>query len=121
MGVCFYNLAKYNKIMDNVEKFLGRNIKKYRKARNFTQAELADALGIDFKYLSRLETGIASPSIKIIEKMAGVLKINIAQLFEFSEYKDETMLRNELFSKIESYSLDKLGLLSNFLKIIDAN
>ncbi len=106
--------------MGNVEKFLGQNIKKYRKARGFTQTELAEALEIDFKYLSRLETGIATPSLKILDKMAEVMKINISQLFDYSEYKDEKVLRQELFSKIETYSLEKLGLVSDFIRIIDA-
>lgn len=120
MGVCFLEKAKYNTIMENVEKFLGQNIKKYRKARGFTQAELAEALEIDFKYLSRLETGIATPSIRILDKMSDVLKVEVAQLFDFSEQKDEKTLRKELLNKIETYSLEKLNLLSDFLKVIDA-
>ena len=52
--------------------------------------------------------------------MSDVLKVEVAQLFDFSEQKDEKTLRKELLNKIETYSLEKLNLLSDFLKVVDA-
>lgn len=42
---------------DKICKILGTNIKKYRKLRNMTQENLAEAVGIEIKTLSLIETG----------------------------------------------------------------
>lgn len=107
--------------MQNSLKYLGCNIKKYRKARNLTQAELAEKSDIDFKYLSRLETGLALPSLKTLESIAQVLKISIEQLFETVERVDINDLKHEIYEKIEIYSLEQLSLLRDLLNVIDSH
>lgn len=82
---------------------------------------LADALGIDFKYLSRLETGIASPSIKTLIKLSEVLNISMSQLFDFSENKTPENLKKDLYNKINTFSFEKLLMVNDLLNIIDRN
>lgn len=100
-------------------KLLGKNIKNLRKMRNLTQLQLAEAIDIDFKYLSRIETGIASPSLKTLEKLSHVLNVDVTQLFDFSEYKTDDDLKKELIDKINSYKNNQLKLLLNAAKLID--
>ena len=63
---------------------LGRQIKKLRKKAKLTQEKLAIAVGIDYKYLQKIE-GKNPPAIRIdtIEKIAKALKITPSKLLDF--------------------------------------
>lgn len=52
----------------------GSHLRDLRKARRLTQQQLADAVGIDFTYISKVENGrVDPPSEATIRKIADVL------------------------------------------------
>lgn len=106
--------------MGNISRSLGLKIKELRRARKLTQSELAEKIDVDSKYLSRIETGLSSPSLNTLEKIAVVLQIDIAQLFNFVEYKQRDEIIALLHEKINLYSLNNLKILSEFTKILDS-
>lgn len=59
---------------------LGRSVKTTRIARGLTQRELAELVGIAEKYLSRLELGMATPSVLIALRLAAALELEVEQL-----------------------------------------
>jgi transcriptional regulator with XRE-family HTH domain len=59
-----------------------RNLRKARNAASLSQEALADAAGIDRTYVSALERGVYAASIDMIEKLAGVLGVEPANLLE---------------------------------------
>jgi putative transcriptional regulator len=59
---------------------LGRSVKTARIARGLTQRELSELVGIAEKYLSRLELGMATPSVLIALRLAGALRLDVEQL-----------------------------------------
>ncbi len=61
----------------------GKNLRKIRKSKGFTQAELANDLDIEISQISRIERGIINTSIITIYKISCTLKINITELFNF--------------------------------------
>ena len=61
----------------------GKNLRKHRKLKDFTQAQLAIDLGFDISQISRIERGIINTSIGNINAIAKVLKIDIKDLFDF--------------------------------------
>ena len=63
---------------------LGRQIKKLREKAKLTQEKLAIAVGIDYKYLQKIE-GKNPPAIRIdtIERIAKALKITPSKLLNF--------------------------------------
>lgn len=58
------------------------NLKNLREARNITQAELADMIGVNQAYISKIEAGIANPSLEKILGIAKALRAQPAELFE---------------------------------------
>lgn len=60
---------------------LGRKIQKLRKALDITQEEFAYRVGISRTHAGHIEQGRKSPSIKVLEKMAKVLKVTVKELF----------------------------------------
>ena len=66
---------------DKICKLLGNNIKKYRKLRGYTQESLAEALGMEIKSLSLVETGRGFVSSNTLAKLSDVLGVAPAELF----------------------------------------
>ena len=61
-------------------KLLGAKVKKYRKSRDLTQIQLAVAIGISSSYMSAIEQGARYPSLKVLQKIAKIIKTDIKEL-----------------------------------------
>ena len=57
------------------------NLKAIRKRRGLTQAQLAEASGLDQGFLSKVENGDANPTLDKITDIAAALKVHPAELF----------------------------------------
>jgi transcriptional regulator with XRE-family HTH domain len=68
-----------------IETIIGKNIKRFRSFKSLTQSELSDKINISESYLSLLEQGKKSPSLKLLSKIADELKIDIAILMTNEE------------------------------------
>lgn len=66
--------------MDNTK--TGFLIKKLRKEKGMTQKELADFLHITDRAVSKWERGLCAPDISLLEPLAEILGISIAELIE---------------------------------------
>jgi len=64
---------------------VGRNIARARKAGGFSQAALAEEIGIDPRSLQRIESGLAAPSLSRLEQIAEELGVSVADLVEGRE------------------------------------
>lgn len=60
--------------MDNYKKKFGKHLQVLRKKRNYTQWKLAEIIGVDSKYLSRLESGYSSPSFEYASETCRSIK-----------------------------------------------
>jgi transcriptional regulator with XRE-family HTH domain len=58
----------------------GRAVKAAREARGLTQRELAEAASIADKYLSRIELGLATPSVYVASRLARALGLSVDAL-----------------------------------------
>ncbi|WP_423767196.1 helix-turn-helix domain-containing protein [Cloacibacillus porcorum] len=56
------------------------NIRLYRKKKELTQSQLANAIGVSLDTISRYETGKRDPKSKHLVKMASVLDCTVNQL-----------------------------------------
>ena len=59
---------------------LGANITSLRKQRHMTQAQLAEALNISHKTVSKWETGLGYPEISILPRLSGILGVTVDYL-----------------------------------------
>jgi transcriptional regulator with XRE-family HTH domain len=75
-----------------LQKRLGLNIATRRKALGWTQEYLAQHMGVDTETISRFERGVTAPSLKSIEKLAGLLTITIADLLSESTPPEPTQM-----------------------------
>ena len=99
--------------MENIIYEVGNNIKTIRKSKGLTQAQLAEKINVDSKYISRLETGSSTASLSTILKLANVLDVETKTLFTFENKKKNIILKriNKELLKINSKELDALYLI----------
>ena len=66
---------------ESIQQMFGQNVRKYRKARNLTQEQLSEKLGISQKHLSIIETGTQFASASLIARISSVLEVSPGDLF----------------------------------------
>lgn len=60
----------------------GKRVREIRKAKNLSQLELADKVGIDRSYMGFLERGERNPSLEVITKIARALNVTPDELLK---------------------------------------
>lgn len=59
----------------------GDKLKKIRRLKGYTQKSLAEALGMDRTYINSIENGHKTPSLALLERIAGELGCSIKDFF----------------------------------------
>ena len=75
----------------NIRDVLAENMKEYRNARGFTQANLAEKVDTSTHYIGMIETQKKFPSPEMIERIAVALGIDTLDLFKPDKKKPETI------------------------------
>lgn len=100
---------------------IGNNIKKYRKSKGFTQAQLAEMIDISTIHMSHMETGSVSMSLECLIKICDSLDITPDDLL-LGEYKLNTMSTSKLLTSImENLTVDERKMIIDFAELLDKN
>jgi len=68
-------------VPNDIRARFGAKVRKLRKQRGWTQAEMADVLGLDRSYLAEIEEGKRNVCLMNLEVIAGGLGMTLAKLF----------------------------------------
>lgn len=82
-----------------MNEYLGNNIRTLRKAKNLTQEQFSEQLGVSFQSVSRWENSITYPDIEMIPKIARFFGVSTDYLFgipEEDKYARLAELKDEL-------------------------
>lgn len=74
------NVSKEGKIPVNIEKIFGEELQKFRKEKGLSQEQLGFESGYHRTYISQLERGIKSPSLKTIFRISKALQTQPSKL-----------------------------------------
>lgn len=102
------------------KKILGEKIKKIRKLKMLTQAELAEAVSLNVKQISRIEAGLNYPTYTSFAKLIDILKIDINDFCTSGScgYDNITL---QIIEIINSADDSKKALFLGILKYLDEN
>src|SRR5258708_6485476 len=66
---------------------LGQYLKELRRQRHLTQRQLAEQIGVDFSYLSKIENDRLehTPSLKTLQDLAKALEVDVLELMELAD------------------------------------
>ena len=68
--------------MSSIATRLGRRIKELRRAREYSQEELAERAGISVSYLSMIERAQRLPHIETVALLGSALGVSLSEIFE---------------------------------------
>lgn len=90
----------------NTKELLGLKVKEFRKQRKITQEKLAEIIGVDNGYISKLEVGQNFPSISTLERIADALGVELYELFQFTRRKDKNF-KDEIIAIYDNLNKEK--------------
>ena len=64
----------------DIRRQLGRNLKRIRKERGWSQEDLAFESGLHRTYISGIERGARNPTIVILARLAETLRVGVDEL-----------------------------------------
>lgn len=103
--------------LENYKINLGLYIKAHRERKEYTQQQLAEAIGVTPKSISYIERGENYPSPDNLFELAKVLDMSLDE-FIFSHKKfDKTICFEEINQRLEQLSLENQAIL---ISIIDS-
>jgi len=94
--------------MADNKKLLGQKVRQLRKQNEYSQERFAELVGIDPNSVSRIECGVYYPSLDTLEKIATVLKVEMRDLFLFSNKESAESLRSYLLQIASELEVEKL-------------
>ena len=87
---------------------LGHRIRKYRKAKGFTQEELSVKCNLHPTYIGQIERGEKNPSVESIYKICRALELRTSVLFEriddFVTGEEAAIVPSQIYGMVEKVS-----------------
>lgn len=101
------NKKNWSKLMD-IKKEIGSRIKAIRKAKGYTQEQLAELVGIEPPSLSYIETGKFAPSSETLQNLSEVLNVAIWEFYYFENISKEKMIETLSEAMAEDDNLTRI-------------
>lgn len=95
---------------------IGQRIRKFRKACNLSQEQLAEKAGISTTHMSHIETGNTKLSLPVFVEIAKVLSVQTDELLYDVSQISKTPIKGEISEVLNSCSKEDLCILSDILK-----
>ena len=104
------------------QKKTGNFLKELRKEKNFTQAQVADKLGVSGRTISRWETGAYMPDISLLVDIAEMYDVDVRDIID-GERKDKDMNSEvkEVAVKMADYSAMQTENLKKWIKTMSVS
>lgn len=101
---------------------ISQRVRVLRLQLGISQSELARRAGYSHEFISQVERGLKTPSIKALQKIAGGLGVPPSLLMEGHNPKEEEMLENirkEICALVEKLPGNKLKVVRELLLLLN--
>jgi transcriptional regulator with XRE-family HTH domain len=117
---CIYRLYwAIMKKQGDIQAVVGQRIRKLRRARGFTQQELGEYAGLNYKFLGEIERGIQNPTIQTLYKIANALGTELYEVVRVEEdSKDRQAIESSIVNIMHDLSDEELRQLLTVLKVL---
>ena len=100
-----------------MDKIIGQNLCKLRKANNFTQEQVAEYLGINRSTYSNYELGDREVPFELLERVADLLGCDLSVLMEEDEaLVDEMMVCSFRVDDLSANDLEQIAVFKRIVK-----
>lgn len=69
--------------MSDIRTRLGAGVRALRRARGWTQEQLAERASLSYKFLGEIERGQGNPSVETLGRLGVALEVDVVDLFGF--------------------------------------
>ncbi len=95
---------------------IGKRIRQKRREMKLTQEKLAEMVNINAQYLSRVERGVARPSLELLYAFAETLNCSVYVFLPAAVERSCNFLSEELTYRMENCSDTQRKFISDFLE-----
>ena len=100
---------------------IGQRIRKFRKAYNLSQEQLAEKVGISTTHMSHIETGNTKLSLSVFADIASALSVQTDELLYDIPQFNKTVIKQELTEIVDSCSQQDICILLDVLKTLKSS
>ncbi|WP_339834141.1 helix-turn-helix transcriptional regulator [Paenibacillus sp. FSL R7-0272] len=97
---------------------VGNRIRELRKAKGWTQEQLAESAGLHYSYIGGVERGDRNISLETLEKIMNGLQVPAEQLFKFKEDSSYRRALDEHMTLVSGQDADQIDSLTRINKEI---
>ena len=94
---------------------IGQQVRKYRKAHNLSQEQLAEKIGISVTHMSHIETGNTKLSLQVFVDIARALDVQTDDLL-IEPTTNRKSQYNDLISILDTCTPQQLKIISDIIK-----
>lgn len=95
---------------------IGQRIRKFRKAHQLSQEDLAEKIGISTTHMSHIETGNTKLSLPVLVAIAATLDVRTDDLLFDHTEAGRNAVTEELLSSLGDCSVQQIKVLSDIVK-----
>lgn len=108
--------------MEDLRQRLGRRLRALRQDRNLTQEELAERAEIHPTFLAKIEAGQRLPSLDVIRRLAGALRVPTASILSTIDEREgaspNERVMDELVALLRGCTGEELEFVKDFIMIL---
>lgn len=97
---------------------IGQRIRKFRKAYNLSQEQLAEKVGISTTHMSHIETGNTKLSLPVFVDIANVLSVRTDELLYDNPKVNKAVITDEIIELLNSCSANDMCIMVDIIKAI---
>lgn len=95
---------------------IGQRIRKFRKARDISQEELAEKIGISTTHMSHIETGNTKLSLPVFVSLAVALEVRTDELLYNESPKGRSILVDDISHVLDECSTPQMQVIKEVIK-----
>lgn len=100
---------------------LGKNIRRFREMKGYSQEKLAEFIGVSTIFISRIEQGKKAPGIDNFIKIANVLSASADELFGYQIETMHTLKESKLSMELEALPLNERRKIYSVIDVMISN
>lgn len=100
---------------------IGQRIRKIRKARNLSQEDLAEKIGISTTHMSHIETGNTKLSLTVFVDLAEVLEVHADELLYDKTIAERSMAIEEIVRTLDTCTTQQVKIIEDIVLAVKSS
>lgn len=100
---------------------IGQRIRKIRKARNLSQEQLSEMVGISITHMSHIETGNTKLSLPVLVDLANALEVRTDDLLYDKVTSERSTATDTIVQLLEACTTQQLRVIEDLVKAAKAS